>query len=315
MVRDVAFVADAAYLPWVATAMLSALDSGADDLRLHLVHDGSIGATDADLLRAMVDGAGGDFVEHAVTDDRTDLLPAVARFGRIVWLRFLLPELVDADRVLYLDADTFVAQPLDPLWSLDLDGHPLAAVPNVVSPTQHDRIAALGADPRRFLNTGVLLLDLPLLRDRHVMQDLRRFAMDRAEDLRWPDQDALNVVLGDGWKELHPRWNAQNSLWTWRGWAEQVLGADAVAEALAAPAILHFEGPTLMKPWHTINGHPWRRRYRATSRRTPFAAPLEDHTVMTQAIRSLPPRLRAKPYVRLLEWRIARGLSEPYDAP
>src|SRR5207253_2718503 len=79
--------------------------------------------------------------------------------------------------------------------------------------------------------------------------------------LVWPDQDACNVALEGRWLALHPRWNAQNSLWTWGDLARGVFGVDVVEEATTAPAILHFEGPSLSKPWHALCRHPWRDEY------------------------------------------------------
>jgi hypothetical protein len=88
-----------------------------------------------------------------------------------------------------------------------------------------------------------------------------------------------------------------NSLWMWNDLARDVFGEDIVTEAKRNPAVLHFEGPSLCKPWHYLCDHPWRERYRATLARTPWAAtPLTDRTIVTRLIGTLPRRQRAGAY-------------------
>jgi lipopolysaccharide biosynthesis glycosyltransferase len=105
---------------------------------------------------------------------------------------------------------------------------------------------------------------------------------------------------------LHPRWNAQNQLWESPEAATELFGA-AAAEARQSPAILHFEGPSLCKPWHALCMHPWRRHWWATLARTPFAsATAEDQGAATTAIRLLPQSQRVRAYIHLLRWRERR---------
>src|SRR3546814_4191900 len=128
-------------------------------------------------------------------------------------------------------------------------------------------------------------------------------AQDRAGDLGWPDQDALNLAVGS-WARLHPRWNAQNSLRDWRPRAVEVFGAAAVDEATSDPAIVHFEGPSLCKPWHLLCEHPWRDTWWDAAHRTPFAPDQpEDVTVATRLISRLSGERRRAAYLRLLRLR------------
>jgi lipopolysaccharide biosynthesis glycosyltransferase len=229
-----------------------------------------------------------------------------------VWLRCLLADLLpEVDRVLYLDADILVCSPLDALFSIDLGAAPLAAAPNVVQPADRSRILQLGIDDyRRFLNAGVLLMDLQRLRAENASTALMEVAATTGEDLQWADQDALNVVFADRWHVLHPRWNAQNTLWTASDVADDVLGSLQADQARRSPAILHFEGPTLCKPWHALNTHPWRDEWWATLARTPWAeTPAEDRGAATAALRLLPEAPRIWIYRRLIGWRARRSVT------
>src|SRR4051794_17615144 len=259
-VMHVALAVDRSYLPWGAVAALSCVEHGGPDVTVHLLQDGSLGADDVQKLSSTVQGAGGRLVSHVVDDQRIATLPSIEPYGSVVWLRFLLPDVLqDVDRVLYIDADTLVVSDPAPLLATDLVEAPLAAVPNVVYREHRAHLQALGFDDyRRFLNSGVLVLDLDRFRAEGEADTLLEVAHARAAELQWPDQDVLNLVFAGRWHVLHPRWNAQQTLWIEPELAADVLGAGAADEARSSPAILHFEGPDLAKPWHALNTHPWR---------------------------------------------------------
>jgi lipopolysaccharide biosynthesis glycosyltransferase len=306
--RHLAVASDATYLPWCATAVLSVLRSRTRGVVVHLLHATDVSGSDLDRFGAMVRTEGAQLVPLAVADlDLGPLPPAVAAHGGAVsCARLLLPDvLTHVDRLVYLDADTLTRQPLDELWELSLGGAVLGAVRNVVEPSMAARLTALGvADPRRYLNSGVLVMDLAAMRREGTAATLLRCVHERGAELLWVDQDALNLVLGDGWHELDPKWNAQNSFWDWPQWAQDVLGADAVEQARSAPAVLHFEGPWMCKPWHFLCRHEYTETYRALLAQTPWAgAPLTDRTAATRAIGQLPRAWQVDAYLRLLRGR------------
>src|SRR5207248_772617 len=168
-----------------------------------------------------------------------------------------------------------------------------------------EHVATLGIDyPGGFFNAGVLLLQLDRMRDERSTDELLSFALRHQKALPWNDQDALNVIFKGRWHSLHPRWNAQNNLWSWRDWAIDVFGQQLVDEAVSAPAIRHFEGPSVAKPWHYLCPAPHRGAYAEMLVQTPWAGtPMEDRTPSTVAIRLLPQKWRLEVYARLLALR------------
>jgi lipopolysaccharide biosynthesis glycosyltransferase len=123
--------------------------------------------------------------------------------------------------------------------------------------------------PDVYFNTGVILMNLALMRDDDCASALRNYASRHAGELLWPDQDTLNVVLGHRRLPLHPRWNCMNSIMH-LPWAVDVFGAGMVAEAQRNPAIRHFEGPTINKPWHYLCQRAMRDVYFVHRRQTPW---------------------------------------------
>jgi lipopolysaccharide biosynthesis glycosyltransferase len=143
-------------------------------------------------------------------------------------------------------------------------------------------------------------MDLERMRAQDATTEMLRFASENAERISWLDQDVLNVVFAKRWHALHPRWNTMNSFWNWTEWANAVFGETAVSEAKASPAVLHFEGPSVCKPWHYLSTHPLRWSYRKTLRRTPWGeTPLSDRTMLTRLIGLLPERWRVRAYINV----------------
>jgi lipopolysaccharide biosynthesis glycosyltransferase len=303
----VALTFDANYLAPAAAVIRSCLiHTGGPSLRFEIIHDESLSSHDRQRLQAMCGDAGAGINLHLMDERRLRGLPAVDRFGSTVWWRLLLPELLgDVDRVLYLDCDTLVLSSLDPLWGEALGTSAVAAVANVIEPAMREHVATLGVDyPGGFFNAGVLLLRLDRMRDEGSTDELLSFALRNQKALPWNDQDALNVIFKGRWHSLHPRWNAQNNLWSWRDWAIDVFGPELVDEAVSAPAIRHFEGPSVAKPWHYLSPVPHRDAYRDVLAQTPWAdEPLQDRTISTRLIARLPRRWRLVVYSRVLNTR------------
>jgi lipopolysaccharide biosynthesis glycosyltransferase len=222
-------------------------------------------------LCGMFERHSAEIVFHEIPDRWITRLPVNAPFGPAMWYRIFLPELVDgAQRLLYLDVDTIVVSRIDELWSLDLSESYLAAVTNVcVDPNEHHPLE-LGMDPRRYFNSGVLLLNLELMRRDEFSSMLIDRVTRRRVPLTWPDQDALNLTAASTRLELHPRWNCMNTLVARFGSAIEMFGEQVVADAVEMPAIRHFEGPAYNKPWHVLHGRAGQRMYRKHRRATPW---------------------------------------------
>ena len=176
-----------------------------------------------------------------------EALPTTKRFPPIVYARMFLAELLskDIERVLYLDADTLVLSPLDPLFSIPL-GNKVAAA---VTDPQAMRVAN-GRDVRNnrdlfdpslpYFNSGVLLLDLPAWRALDIAGKISTLSKKGIFSRLYYDQDLLNLLLRG-----HRLWNV-----THPHDAHQILN----------PHILHFTGSD--KPWRLLSKAGYARLYR-----------------------------------------------------
>jgi lipopolysaccharide biosynthesis glycosyltransferase len=268
---EIAVATDERYVPHAATLLRSLTSTHApEQIRAHILHPPSLRRQTINRLAAMVAGCGGSIEFHAIRPSAVRGMPTMGRIPRVMWYRLLLPELLcDRGRVVYLDCDTLVTDDLTALWELDMRGCCVAAVTNLLPPDLRHRPAQLGLTEASYFNSGVLLVDLEGWRASGCAEQIARLARERPNSLIFPDQDALNIVLAGSRLMLHPRWNCQNSIMYYT-WAADVLGAEAVAQARANPAIVHFEGPAFAKPWDAGSTHPYRSAYLEHRAGTPW---------------------------------------------
>ena len=308
----IACAADAAYTAYCAAMLHSVLAQHPDgQATIHFLCDTAYPQADLERLQALARRHGSTLNGCRIAAARIQDLPRMGRIPQIMWLRVLLPELLpETGRVLYLDVDTLVLQPLHALWATPLSDRWVAAVDNVLEPKLAGHPARIGLpEGGAYFNSGVLLMNLESMRRERITEQVLDCARRRGHDLLWPDQDALNLTLGSRRVALHPRWNCQNSFYYWHEHAEPVIGRALLAEALAQPAILHFEGPAWAKPWHYLNDHPWRDRWRFHQRASgwpPFKP--EGRTLRNVALRHAPHAITAP--LRRLFGRAPRPL--PY---
>lgn len=293
---DVAVAIDDRYAPHFAACVASiAASRGSEDVRFFLLRGSGLSALVVDRLTQFVDSHGMELVEVAVPDDVARTMPTTRHWPSIIWHRLLVPTLLpDLERIIVLDADVLVLQSLVPLFEHDLAGHALGAVGTRAQTANQDldRLRRLGIDPDRpYLNTGVMLMDLEAMRADAIGLRTVAFGRDRADDLLYPEQDALNAVLGDRWMLLPQRWNALSHLWldpTVDDAAYPVRDRDF---ARSSPAIVHFEGHATAKPWFYRCVHPMRFLYRDLRATTPWPLQeLEGRSVAAAVLRTLPPR-------------------------
>ncbi len=241
----------------------SLAESGASrPIVFHLLHAPS--RYDLVRLAARAQRAHMRIVLHETPPNHADL-PVEPPYSPAIFLRLGLAEILpDLDRVIYLDADTIVCRDISELYDMDMDGRPLAAAPdyNLFHFALHnpipirDRFGAtllylkeeLGIAYRSagdYFNSGVLLLDLAAWRRLRLAEACRAFI--RGRRLQWPDQDALNAVVGDDYVALDARWNAMAAA------LEDMAAPTTPAQAAlrerwsADPWIVHYTGPR--KPW------------------------------------------------------------------
>ena len=157
----------------------------------------------------------------------------------------MLPEIVSADKVLYLDCDIIVRDSLSELFATDLTDLACGVVEDQCGDDirLHNPIRMFS----KYFNSGVLLMNLDYWRNNHVADKLVLWIENFDGRLMCPDQDALNVVLEGKVKFLDYKYNYQQGFYGDLMW----LRADkwpAIKEARENPVVVHYTSGE--KPWH-----------------------------------------------------------------
>jgi lipopolysaccharide biosynthesis glycosyltransferase len=179
-------------------------------------------------------------------------------------LRLFIPEVLsEARRVIYLDIDVIVLTSLGSLFELDMGSAAACGVLDYPTLLTHAAERRKGVDrlenhfrftldlaeaPPRYVNTGVLVMDLDKLRKCDFTKHALAYWAERNEQFIWNDQDVINGVLGGRICLLDPRYNVIPNIRR----RPDLLGDHPwigdIKLQLAEPWILHFAGRK--KPWH-----------------------------------------------------------------
>lgn len=156
------------------------------------------------------------------------------------YLRLFLPDLLPMEnRLIYLDVDTLVVDSLLPLWKMELGEHYFAGVgEELIHEVQQDYLRGIGiADGVRYINAGVLLMNLEKLRAEGWPSRLLSLAEQKGETLHFPDQDILNLVFQNQILLVDKKYNYHNDF---------LLSREYMAED---KTVIHYGGSRLTKPW------------------------------------------------------------------
>lgn len=300
---------DRRYAPHAAAMIESVLiNSDSSDWVIHVLYGPGLDPLTREELAVTPRARGAEVVFHEVADAQVATLPQMDRIGSVMWYRVFLPQLLpDVERVLYVDCDTIAKVDLEPLLNTDLADGALGAVRNVFEPGQENHAARLGLGSRLdYFNSGVMLMDLDVWRSERLGERVLEIARTRARDLKWPDQDALNLALAGRWRPLHPRWNAMNSLFYFDSLGG-AFTAQQQNEVMSWPGILHFEGGSFNKPWNYLCKHPFRGEYFRHRAATPWPeVEIERVRWRYRPLRLLPMRTipKAMAWIERLEHRL-----------
>lgn len=150
-----------------------------------------------------------------------------------------LPE--SLDRILYLDPDIVVLGSVKELYETQLDGYYYAAASHVNEVMRMINKIRLGMDDEGpYINSGVMLMNLDLLRSSQSEEEVYNYISENEKLLILPDQDVLSGLYSDKIYPLEPlRYNMTERLMVYH-----MMTPENVRNI---SAIVHYIGRN--KPW------------------------------------------------------------------
>lgn len=229
---DIVYTADHNYMFCCCVSIYSLMENMPPDreVRLHLLTDQSFCEEDARLIGFLSDRFSRmKIIVTPVSEkefEKRDFSGSL--WSKAVCYRLLLPALLaDVDLCLYIDSDTLIVGDLTQLWETDMTGYCLAGVFDDIAPVREQTVGNSVPGISRYINSGVLLMNLKLMREKRIQERL----LQGVSDFLVVDQDLLNVVCYDSIRLLPPEYNC-------------IPGVRA-----KEPKILHFLMRDYLRPW------------------------------------------------------------------
>lgn len=158
-------------------------------------------------------------------------------FTLTIYFRLFIPAMFPAyDKAIYIDSDVVVNGDLAALYETELAGNYIGACPDLsiagVPPLVRYTVDAVGMEEGKYINSGVLLMNLKALREKEFDQHFLRLLNTWHLDTIAPDQDYLNAICRGRILYLDPCWDVM---------------PDDSKPPQKAPRIIHYN--LFSKPW------------------------------------------------------------------
>jgi lipopolysaccharide biosynthesis glycosyltransferase len=166
----------------------------------------------------------------------------INQWTHAVYLRLFFPLIVpeSVTKILYLDVDTVVVNPLYSCWQTDLGTLPVAAVYDNYVKTQ----PLLGITKEgEYFNSGVMLINIPRWKALAISEKAMAYLHHNPEKILFVDQCGLNAVLKGLWLKLPEKYNFMYSS------VPPYASIQMLHALMKDVVVVHF---TLQRPWHML---------------------------------------------------------------
>lgn len=217
--------------------------------RIFLLHSD---LSDAELasLNAFAGADGHLFEPIHVREETFADAPVLLHYTRAMYYRLLAYRLLppEIERILYLDPDILVINPLDALYATDMgDNLYAAAYHRLVPAVELNRLRLYPYEIESYYNSGVLLLNLAEQRKTVDENEIFAFVEKNRAKLIMPDQDILNALYARRISTLDElRYNYDVRYYRYYRLATN--GECDMEYVMRNTSILHFCGKR--KPWN-----------------------------------------------------------------
>lgn len=148
-----------------------------------------------------------NIIDIKVEDKELDKAPITKRYPKEMYYRILasyyLPKKVN--KILYLDPDLVVINKIDKLYNTKLDNYYFAASSHIWGILQtFNRIRLRMNNDNIYINSGVMLMNIKLLRKEQRREDVYNFIKKYKNKLMLPDQDVISGLYANKILPLDP---------------------------------------------------------------------------------------------------------------
>lgn len=198
---------DSKYIPPLKVLLNSMfLNNKEENITVYLLHS-SLKKAEIDHLREFVATYKQTLFPIFIDDHYFDDAPVLRHYTKEMYYRLaahkFLPESVE--RILYLDPDIVVLNPIREFYEMDFENNLFIAAEHEMTARialPFNRLRLRVPQAKGYFNTGVLLMNVALMRELVQMEDIYQFIEDNKLLLVLPDQDVMNGLYWDKIKKV-----------------------------------------------------------------------------------------------------------------
>lgn len=265
--RNLVFVVDEqnSYARHLGVTLSSVLSNSSKPWKIWIIHD-RITQESQEKLEKIGKRYGSEIVYHRIDEEFFKELKVKegSYLNRVVYGRLRIPDILKSEeRAIYLDCDMVVKKDLKEIYDLNLENYSIGAVPDGRGDQRRSRKRLDLSEKKIYFNAGFMVMDLKELRRNNKFQRTLEFCRETEMELELNEQDALNIIFENEFKELPLIWNVTHGIQEENSFCMEEVG------------IIHYTGS--IKPWDARCVSPFRKEYLRELKNTPWRGyPLEN---------------------------------------
>lgn len=256
---NIAFCVNDGYARYIGVTIQSILANHQDDIvRIYVLTDYISDKNKVWLADIVKQNADVSIVFVSVDDTKIKGLKDT--WSLIAWYRVLMPDLLpaDVDRVLYLDADTIVADNLQDLFSIDMTDKSIAGTLDYETQNEETFIRCGYEMSKGYVCSGVLMMNLQYWRQHNLSEKVIRWGYENNDRIKFPDQDTINYLCRDSKILLPLRYDIVDGFFGNEAFYAPEF-REQLRDCIEHPAIIHYAGqrPWIIEQGKHIMQHYW----------------------------------------------------------
>lgn len=191
------------------------------------------------------------------------------------YARLFIENLVNVDKIIYLDCDTIVRSSLKEMYDINIDDYYVAGVQDEV-PSYEVNIIGMNSDDR-YINAGVIIINLKKWREDGVRDKFIDFVDLRNGKVQHHDQGILNGVCKGKIKIIAPKYNFMSQFFLFSSSRAKKLfnikkfySQEEIDDSMKDPVIIHFISKFFRRPWESGCSHPYLDEYNLYLKKSGF---------------------------------------------
>lgn len=264
---NIAYSCNEAYIQHTGISMISLFENNKEieSINVYFIAK-DVKETSITVLKDIVNKYKRDLIIIPFEDMCYDLkISETGRHVETIYAKLFFSRIKNIDKILYLDSDTIINGSLKDLWLIDISSYLVAGVETYTVSVKKELNLS---KEDNFINDGIALLNLELLRKEKVLPKFLAFINERNGNPPLLSEGTINAVCKGQILSLHPKYNLMSGFLTFpdkKYYKHNLLGdfysQEEIKEAIKSPIIIHYLSAFYNRPWNRNCSHPLKDKY------------------------------------------------------